>query len=131
MNTLTFAQKLRLPLLLSLACLITITGFVAWLLRQAHVEERENDLADNVISLVRECADLAQHGALTRHSAQKEAIKRIKGLRFGKDGQSFGEQANGLARVVAAFRPDAGDHSPGSGLTHHPVSTEIAGAEVA
>jgi methyl-accepting chemotaxis protein len=89
MKTLTFAQKLWLPLFLSLACLTTITGFDAWSLRQVRIEERENDLAnnaDNVVSLIRQYADLAQHGALTLDAAQKEALERIKGMRYGKDG---------------------------------------------
>ncbi|MGF6782434.1 methyl-accepting chemotaxis protein [Paraburkholderia sp. GAS334] len=89
MKTLTFAQKLWLPLFLSLACLTAITGFDAWSLRQVRIEERENDLAnnaDNVVSLVRQYADLAQHGVLTRDVAQREAMERIKGMRFGKDG---------------------------------------------
>jgi methyl-accepting chemotaxis protein len=89
MKTLTFAQRLWLPLLLSLACLAAIIGFDAWSLRQVHIEERENDLADNadnVVSLVRQYAELVQRGLLTRDAAQKEAIERIKGLRFGKDG---------------------------------------------
>jgi len=89
MKTLTFAKKLWLPLFLSLACLTGLTGLDAWSLRQVHIEERENDLAnnaDNVVSLVRQYADLVQRGVLARDAAQKEAIERIKGMRFGKDG---------------------------------------------
>ncbi|WP_235993938.1 cache domain-containing protein [Paraburkholderia solitsugae] len=89
MKTLTFAQKLWLPLFLTVACLTAITAFDAWLLRQVRIEERENDLAnnaDNAVSLVRQYADLAQHGVLTRDVAQKEAMERIEGMRFGKDG---------------------------------------------
>lgn len=58
-------------------------------MRQVRIEERENDLANNadsVVSLVRQYADLAQHGVLTRDVAQKEAMDRIKGVCFGKDG---------------------------------------------
>ncbi|MFM0007993.1 methyl-accepting chemotaxis protein [Paraburkholderia dipogonis] len=89
MKTLTFAQKLWLPLFLTVACLTAITAFDAWSLRQVRIEERENDLAnnaDNVVSLVRQYADLAQHGVLMRDAAQNEAMERIKGMRFGKDG---------------------------------------------
>ncbi|MDH6148633.1 methyl-accepting chemotaxis protein [Paraburkholderia tuberum] len=89
MDRLTFAQKLWLPLLLSLACLTAMTGFDAWSLHQVRIEERENDLAnnaDNVVSLVRHYPDLVLHGVLTRDAAQKEAIERIKAMRFGKDG---------------------------------------------
>ncbi|MFP3553163.1 methyl-accepting chemotaxis protein [Paraburkholderia sp. SIMBA_049] len=89
MKTLTFAQKLWLPLYLSLVCLTAITGFDAWSLRDVRVEERKNDLAnnaDNVVSLVSQYAELERRGALTRDAAQREALERIKGLRFGKDG---------------------------------------------
>jgi methyl-accepting chemotaxis protein len=88
-KTLTFAQKLWLPLILNLVCLTAITAFDAWSLHQVRIEERENDLADNadnVVSLVRQYADLEQRGVLTRDAAQKEAMERVKGMRFGKDG---------------------------------------------
>ena len=89
MKTLTFAQKLWLPLYVSLGCLTALTGWDAWSLRDVRIEERKNDLAnnaDNVVSLVSQYAELERRGVLTRDAAQKEAMERIKGMRFGKDG---------------------------------------------
>jgi methyl-accepting chemotaxis protein len=89
MKKLTFAQKLWLPLYVSLACLIAVTGFDAWTLHGVRIEERKNDLAnnaDNVVSLVTQYAELERRGVLTRDAAQKEAMERIKGMRFGNDG---------------------------------------------
>ncbi|MFM0627064.1 methyl-accepting chemotaxis protein [Paraburkholderia xenovorans] len=89
MKKLTFAQKLWLPLYVSLVCMTATTGFDAWSLRDVRIEERKNDLAnnaDNVVSLVSQYADLERRGALSRDAAQQEALERIKGMRFGKDG---------------------------------------------
>ena len=89
MKTLTFAQKLWLPLYVSLGCLTALTGWDAWSLRDVRIEERKNDLAnnaDNVVSLVSQYAELERRGVLTRDAAQKEAMERIRGMRFGKDG---------------------------------------------
>jgi methyl-accepting chemotaxis protein len=86
---LTFAQKLWLPLFLSVTCLTAITAFDAWSLRQVRIEERESDLAnnaDNVVSLARQYSNLEQQAVLTRDAAQKAVMERIKGMRFGKDG---------------------------------------------
>jgi methyl-accepting chemotaxis protein len=86
---LTFAQKLWLPLFLSVTCLTAITAFDACSLRQVRIEERESDLAnnaDNVVSLARQYSNLEQQAVLTRDAAQKAVMERIKGLRFGKDG---------------------------------------------
>jgi methyl-accepting chemotaxis protein len=86
---LTFAKKLWIPLCVSLACLTGVTVFDAWSLRQVRIEERKQDLAnnaDNVVSLVGQYAELEKRGVLTHDAAQKEALERIKGMRFGKDG---------------------------------------------
>jgi methyl-accepting chemotaxis protein len=89
MKKLTFAQKLWIPLYFSLACLTGVTVFDAWSLREVRVEERKQDLAnnaDNVVSLVGQYAELEKRGVLTHDAAQKEALERIKGMRYGKDG---------------------------------------------
>ncbi|MFM0220276.1 methyl-accepting chemotaxis protein [Paraburkholderia caledonica] len=89
MKKLTFAQRLWLPLYLGLACLIAVTGFDAWSLRDVRIQERRNDLAnnaDNVVSLVSQYAELERRGALTHDAAQREALERIRGMRFGHDG---------------------------------------------
>jgi methyl-accepting chemotaxis protein len=108
MKTLTFAQKLWLPLYLSLICLTAITGFDAWSLRDVRIEERKNDLAnnaDNVVSLVSQYAELERRGALTRDAAQREALERIKGLRFGKDGY-YTVMTDEPKMLMHPFRPE-------------------------
>lgn len=135
MKTLTFAQKLWIPLFLSLACLATITGFDAWSLRQAHVEERENDLADNadnVVSLVRQYADLAQRGVLTRDAAQKQAIERIKGLRFGRDGY-YTVMTDEPKMLMHPFKPELigrtlGDFKDANGTPLYRNAVDVAKA---
>jgi methyl-accepting chemotaxis protein len=108
MKTLTFAQKLWLPLYLSLVCLTAITGFDAWSLRDVRIEERKSDLAnnaDNVVSLVSQYAELERRGALTRDAAQQEALERIKGLRFGKDGY-YTVMTDEPKMLMHPFRPE-------------------------
>ncbi|MEX3897862.1 methyl-accepting chemotaxis protein [Paraburkholderia sp. BR10954] len=89
MRKLTFARKLLIPLYVSLACLTAVTVFDAWSLRQVRVEERKQDLAnnaDNVVSLAGQYAELEKRGVLTHAVAQHEALERIRGMRYGKDG---------------------------------------------
>ncbi|WP_408238721.1 MULTISPECIES: methyl-accepting chemotaxis protein [Paraburkholderia] len=108
MKTLTFAQKLWLPLYLSLVCLTAITGFDAWSLRDVRIEERKNDQAnnaDNVVSLVSQYAELERRGALTRETALREALERIKGLRFGKDGY-YTVMTDEPKMLMHPFRPE-------------------------
>jgi methyl-accepting chemotaxis protein len=108
MKTLTFAQKLWLPLYLSLVCLTAITGFDAWSLRDVRIEERKSDLAnnaDNVVSLVSQYAELERRGALTHDAAQQEALERIKGLRFGKDGY-YTVMTDEPKMLMHPFRPE-------------------------
>jgi methyl-accepting chemotaxis protein len=76
-------------LVLSLVSLTAIAARDAWSLHDVRFRERRNDLAnnaDNVVSLVSQYAELERRGALTRDAAQREALERIKGMRFGKDG---------------------------------------------
>lgn len=89
MKKLTFAQKLWITLYVCLACLTSVTVFDAWSQRHVRVEQRKRDLAnnaDNVVSLVRQYADMETRGLLTRDATQKKALERIKGMRYGKDG---------------------------------------------
>ncbi|NLP63416.1 methyl-accepting chemotaxis protein [Paraburkholderia sacchari] len=89
MYTLSFRQKLWLPLVVSLTALLLVSIGSAWLSYQTRMEERRNDLkniAQVGLGIVEEYAALAQGGALTLAQARKEALERLRGLRYGSDG---------------------------------------------
>ncbi|WP_027820772.1 methyl-accepting chemotaxis protein [Paraburkholderia bannensis] len=89
MTSFSFRQKLWLPLVISLVALLLVTISSAWLSYQTRIEERRNDLMNIAhvgLSIVQEYADLEQSGALTSEQAQKEALQRLRGVRYGNDG---------------------------------------------
>ena len=89
MNKLSFMQKLWLPLVISLIALLLVAVFGAYQGRQIKIEERKNDLVNvaNVgMSIVKEYASLAQSGALSKAEAQKQALDRLRSIRYGDDG---------------------------------------------
>jgi len=89
MHKLSFAQKLWLPLVVSLLALLLVSVSAAWLSRQTRIEERKNDLVNVAhvgLSIVDEYAALAQKGVLSTAAAQKEALDRLRGIRYGEDG---------------------------------------------
>ncbi|GAB2892688.1 methyl-accepting chemotaxis protein [Paraburkholderia jirisanensis] len=89
MHKLSFAQKLWLPLAVSLIALLLVSVSAAWLSRQTRIEERKHDLVNVAhvgLSIVDEYAALAQKGALSTAAAQKEALERLRGIRYGEDG---------------------------------------------
>src|ERR1700754_1731677 len=89
MHKLGFAQKLWLPLVVSLVALLLVSVSAAWLSRQTRIDERKNDL-NNVahvgLSIVEEYAALAKSGALSEADARKEALARLRDIRYGEDG---------------------------------------------
>ena len=89
MNKLSFMQKLWLPLIVSLIALLLVAVFGAYQGRQIRIEERKNDLVNvaNVgMSIVKEYASLAQTGVLSEAEAQKQALERLRSIRYGEDG---------------------------------------------
>jgi methyl-accepting chemotaxis protein len=89
MRKLRFTQKLWLPLLISLVALLAVSVFAAWQSRETRIEERKHDLM-NVgqvgVSIVKEYAALAQGGAMSEADAQKQALARLREIRYGEDG---------------------------------------------
>jgi methyl-accepting chemotaxis protein len=88
-NKLGFAQKLWLPSILSLIALLLVTVFGAYQSRQVRMEERRNDLANVAnagMSIVKDYALLAQKGILSKAEAQKQALDRLRSIRYGEDG---------------------------------------------
>jgi len=89
MTKLSFTQKLWLPLLISLVALFMVSVSAAWLTRATRIDERKHDLVNVAhvgLSIVREYAALAQSGALTQDAARKEALARLRDIRYGEDG---------------------------------------------
>ncbi len=85
----SFRQKLRLPLVISLIALLLVSISAAWLSRETRIEERKNDLVNVAhigLSIVNEYAALAKSGALTEAAARKQALERLRDVRYGEDG---------------------------------------------
>ncbi len=89
MQTLSFRKKLWLPLVVSLLALLLVSVAAAWQSRQTRIEERKNDLVNVAhigLSIVTEYAALAKSGALTEEEARKQALDRLRDVRYGEDG---------------------------------------------
>jgi methyl-accepting chemotaxis protein len=89
MHKLSFAQKLWLPLIISLVALLAVSVSAAWQSREMRIEERKHDLTNIAhvgLSIVTEYAALAQSGALPEADARKQALERLRGIRYGEDG---------------------------------------------
>ncbi|CAB3761358.1 methyl-accepting chemotaxis protein [Paraburkholderia solisilvae] len=89
MHKLGFAQKLWLPLIVSLVALLLVSVSAAWLSRQTRIDERKNDLINVAhvgLSIVGEYAALAKSGAMSEADARKEALARLRDIRYGEDG---------------------------------------------
>ncbi|PZR50402.1 methyl-accepting chemotaxis protein [Paraburkholderia fungorum] len=89
MHRFSFTQKLWLPLIVSLMALLVVSVSAAWLSRQTRIEERKNDLVNVAhvgLSIVKEYATLAQSGALAEADARKQALERLRNIRYGEDG---------------------------------------------
>lgn len=89
MRTLGFKQKLWLPLIASLAALLVISVSAAYLSYETRLEERKVDLVNSAqigLSIVKEYAALARDGKLSEDDARKQALERLRGVRYGSDG---------------------------------------------
>ncbi|TDN61129.1 methyl-accepting chemotaxis protein [Paraburkholderia sp. BL10I2N1] len=89
MHKLSFRKKLWLPLAISLIALLIVTISAAWMSRETRIEERKNDLVNAAhigLSIVEEYAALAKSGALTEADARKQALERLRDVRYGEDG---------------------------------------------
>jgi methyl-accepting chemotaxis protein len=85
----TFRQKLFLPLLLSWACLLAVFAVNALQSRTLRLEERKIQLSNAgeiAVSIAKDYAALAANGTLTLDEAKKQAIERVRALRYGANG---------------------------------------------
>ncbi|MEW9583799.1 methyl-accepting chemotaxis protein [Paraburkholderia sp. DGU8] len=86
---LSFAQKLWLPLMLSLLCLGGISIYNAYQTRETRLAERKADLihaSELALSIVKTSGEDAATGAMPLAEAQKRAMDRIRNMRYGEAG---------------------------------------------
>jgi methyl-accepting chemotaxis protein len=86
---LSFAQKLWLPLILSLLCLAGISIYNAYQTRAMRQDERKADLehaSEVALSVVRTFGDQAAAGAMPVAEAQKRAMDSVRNMRYGNNG---------------------------------------------
>ena len=80
MNKLSFQQKLWLPLVASLLCIVIIFIYSAVQTRELRLDERRKDLSNvNEVahSLVKHFDEQTKSGALSKDEAQKQAIAAV------------------------------------------------------
>ena len=86
---LSFRTKLYLPLILSWLCLSAMAILHVYESSAQRLEERKVALrfaTDVGMSTIKEYAQLASTGAMTVADAKQQALKRLKSMRYGKDG---------------------------------------------
>jgi methyl-accepting chemotaxis protein len=86
---LSFAQKLWLPLILSLLCLGAISIYNAYQTKEVRLEERKADLkhaSQVALSSVKAFGDQVNAGTLTLAEAQKRAMESVRNIRYGETG---------------------------------------------
>jgi len=86
---LSFRKKLFLPLLVSWLCLLLVSVVNIWQTKALRLEERIVALkfaTETGMSTVKEFAELASKGVLPLEEAKKQALDRVRALRYGDDG---------------------------------------------
>jgi methyl-accepting chemotaxis protein len=110
---LSFRQKLFLPLLLSLLCLLAVFVLDSLHNREVRLDERKTQLANAgqmAASIASEYGALAASHALTIEEAKKQALARIKALRYGETG------------YLVVF--------DGEQVLMHPIKAEMVGSKI-
>ena len=86
---LTFRHKLFLPLCLSWLCLLAIMSFNIFHTRTMRLDEPKAQLtavSDMAVSIAKEYGELASSGKIAVDDAKKQALARIKAVRYGTSG---------------------------------------------
>jgi methyl-accepting chemotaxis protein len=89
MRGLTFAQKLALPLVVSLISLLVVSGFDAYHVRDVQMELRRNQLqrvTEVANSIVKDYYSISRKGTLDEAAAKQQALERLQALHYGGDG---------------------------------------------
>jgi methyl-accepting chemotaxis protein len=90
--TLSFPQKLWLPLVLNLLCLAALSVADAFSTRDVRLEERKADLVHTTeiaLTVVNTFAEQAQAGTMPVDEAKKKAMAVIRNMRYGGAGGFF------------------------------------------
>ncbi|OBV39553.1 methyl-accepting chemotaxis protein [Janthinobacterium psychrotolerans] len=107
MNKLSFQQKLWLPLVASLLCIVIIFIYSAVQTRELRLDERRKDLSNvNEVahSLVKHFDEQTKSGTLSKDEAQKQAIAAVKSLRFSGGGYTAITNKN-MISLMNPFAP--------------------------
>ena len=89
MKSLSFQQKLWLPLAASLLCLCTVSLFQVQQAHELQVSERKADLANldkAALTIVQGYAAGAAAGKFSEAEARQRAMAALKTMRYGEDG---------------------------------------------
>jgi len=89
LQNLSLRKKLMLPLVLSWVCLLAITLWNVWQMREQRLQDRKvalEQVTDAANSVVAEYEAMARAGKMSTEEAQKQAIDRVRAIRFGADG---------------------------------------------
>ncbi|RZI39953.1 methyl-accepting chemotaxis protein [Herbaspirillum sp. HC18] len=111
---LSFRTKLFAPLAICWASLWAITGIDIYHNKERRLDERQLSLKHATeigVSIVKDYADQAAAGKLPEDEAKKQALARIKAMRFGKDGYL----------TVVSSEPK---------IVMHPIKSEMDGQSV-
>jgi methyl-accepting chemotaxis protein len=82
-------MKLFVPLVISWVCLWAITGLSIYEKKTARFQDRQDTMkyaGEIALSIVKEYAALVDGGKISLQDAQKQAMERIRHMRFGADG---------------------------------------------
>ena len=107
MNKLSFQQKLWLPLVASLLCIVIIFIYSAVETRKLRLDERRKDLSNvNEVahSILKHFDEQTKTGALNKEDAQKQAMATVKSLRFSGGGYTAITNKN-MISLMNPFAP--------------------------
>ncbi|WP_416051357.1 methyl-accepting chemotaxis protein [Cupriavidus basilensis] len=108
LERLSLRKKLLLPLLLSWVCLLGLTLWDAWQMRELRLAERKLDLAhvtETALSMVQSYEALGRSGKMPMEEAKQQALERVRAIRFGEDGYFTLMHSNAVV-VMHPFKPE-------------------------
>lgn len=109
MKTLSFRQKLWIPLLCSLACICADFVYGALQMRELRIAERKKDLVnivDTAMSGITMYAERARANQMSETQARKDAMELLRHQRYGVDGYISIVDGRG-AVVMNPSKPEA------------------------
>ena len=108
LERLSLRKKLLLPLLLSWVCLLGLTLWDTWQMRELRLAERKLDLAhvtETALSMVQSYEALGRTGKMPMEEAKQQALERVRAIRFGEDGYFTLMHSNAVV-VMHPFKPE-------------------------